>query len=84
MKAMIRICTPQIEQVSGKALFTQGPVMRAHFEAVALPHAAFDIPGATHFYPRNSAVTRPDGSRTTLEDAMVEFLHAALRLDTVA
>jgi dienelactone hydrolase len=62
-------------------VLAQGPVMRAHFGSVGLPHAAFVIAGATHFYPRTSAVTRLDHSRTTLEDAIAEFLRSALRLD---
>ena len=61
----------------------QASTMDRHFDAVGVPHEAWRVPGATHFYPSNSIVTRADGCRTELEDAMAKFLYAALRLDKI-
>jgi hypothetical protein len=38
------------------------------------------IPGAGHFYPRTAKVARHDGTQTSVEDRMAEFLFAHLRL----
>ena len=59
----------------------QASTMDRHFDTVGVPHETWQALGATHFYPSNSIVARSDGRRTELEDAMAEFLHAALRLD---
>ena len=62
----------------------QAGTMDRHFDTVGVPHETWQALDATHFYPSNSIVVRPDGRRTELEDAMAEFLHAALRLDQLA
>lgn len=61
----------------------QASTMDHHFDQVGVPHETWQALGATHFYPSNSMIVRPDGRRTELEDAMAQFLYAALRLDTL-
>jgi acetyl esterase/lipase len=43
-------------------------------------HEVVWVPGAGHFYPRTAKVARPDGTPTTVEDRMAEFLFTHLRL----
>ena len=54
-----------------------GPMAR-HFSAVGIPHEAWQVPGGTHFYPAASVVVGEAGRRSTLEDAMAEFVAKAL------
>jgi acetyl esterase/lipase len=63
-------------------VLAQGPRFKAHFEEVGLPHAAYKINGAHHFYPRTTLVTRADGHRVTLEEAIAGFLVEHLELQT--
>jgi acetyl esterase/lipase len=43
-------------------------------------HEIVWVPGAGHFYPRTAKVSRPDGTQTSVEDRMAEFLFVHLRL----
>jgi acetyl esterase/lipase len=54
-----------------------GPMAR-HFGAVGVPHEAWQVPGGTHFYPAASVVVGEAGRRSTLEEAMTEFVAQAL------
>ena len=54
-----------------------GPMDR-HFSKVGVRHEAWQVPGATHFYPRGSQIVGEDGRRSTLEEAMAEFISATL------
>lgn len=48
--------------------------------------AAFEvvrIPGATHFYPRTASVAALDGSATTVEDRIADFLYRHLKLSQI-
>lgn len=62
----------------------QAGVIDRHFDAMGVRHENWQVPGAPHFYPCTSTVTRPDGRRAELEGAMAEFLQTALRLGTAA
>ncbi len=50
----------------------------AHFASKGLLGAAHVIRGANHFYPGESAVTRPDGGNSTLEEEIAAFLAGVL------
>jgi predicted esterase len=49
-----------------------------YLKRVSLNHCIVHVPGATHFYPRTSLVTRDDGSSTNLESAIAQFLNETL------
>ena len=50
-----------------------GPMER-RFCAAGLAHEAWQVPGATHFYPATSVVVGEGGRRSTLEEVMAEFI----------
>lgn len=50
----------------------------AHFASKGLLAGAHVIAGANHFYPGDSPVVRPDGSKSTLEEEIAAFLAGAL------
>lgn len=50
----------------------------AHFEAKGLLGGAFVVPGANHFYPGSSPVTRRDGSASSVEAEMAAFVARVL------
>ena len=54
-----------------------GPMAR-HFSNVGLQHEAWQVPGATHFYPGGSQIVDEGGRRSTLEEAMAEFVSATV------
>lgn len=56
------------------------PAATAWMTRVGATYEAVRIPGATHFYPRTASVTAADGSATTIEDRIAEFLFRHLRL----
>lgn len=56
----------------------QASPMDRHFSKVGLRHEAWQVPGATHFYPSGSQIVGEDGRRSTLEEAMAEFISATL------
>jgi predicted esterase len=62
-------------------VLAQGPRFRAHLAQVGLQHLCVEMPGITHFHPRSTPVSLPDGTTSTLEEAIAGFLHRALRLD---
>jgi predicted esterase len=51
---------------------------QAHFAKVGLKHRIARLPGATHFYPKTTAVPGADD----VEHVMAAFLYEALRLGT--
>ena len=53
------------------------PMVR-HFGAVGVQCEAWQVPGGTHFYPADSVVVGEAGQRSTLEEAMAEFVAKAL------
>ena len=52
--------------------------MRRHFAAAGVACEAWQVPGGTHFYPSGSAVVGEGGRRTTLEEAMAQFVSRTL------
>jgi acetyl esterase/lipase len=52
--------------------------MARHFSAVGVPYEAWQVPGGTHFYPAASVVVGEAGRRSTLEEAMAEFVARTL------
>lgn len=57
------------------------PIIERHFASVGIPCAAYQIAGATHFYSAASPVVDADGTTTSLEEAIAEFLYHNLRPD---
>jgi acetyl esterase/lipase len=55
------------------------PVIERHLVSMGIPCEAYRIANATHFYSAASSIVRTDGSVTTLEEAMAEFLYLSLR-----
>jgi acetyl esterase/lipase len=54
-----------------------GPMDR-RFSAAKLAHETWQVPGATHFYPSTSPINGEGGARSTLEEAMAEFIARTL------
>jgi len=46
---------------------------------VGVPHTLWKVPGAGHFYPRQSEVTGPGGRASTVEEVIAAFLERALQ-----
>ena len=59
----------------------QANPMRQHFEATMVGCEAWQVPGAPHFYPKNSVAVRHDGKVSTVEAAMAAFLDRCNRCD---
>ncbi|MEO8279205.1 MAG: alpha/beta hydrolase [Ideonella sp.] len=57
-----------------------GP-MRQHFEATKVGCEAWQVTGASHFYPADSVAVRHDGKVSTVEAAVVAFVDRSTRRD---
>jgi predicted esterase len=56
------------------------PETLARLQKAGASHELVRVPGAGHFYPRTAKVAGRDGTPTSDEDRMAEFLHRHLRL----
>ena len=56
------------------------PSAAARLKSVGATYEIVRIPGATHFYPRTASVAAADGTPTTIEDRIAEFLFRHLKL----
>ncbi len=62
-----------LDYIAGQAQNTD-----RHFSRVGVPHEAWTVPGATHFYPASSPIVSEGGRRSTLELALNDFVQRTL------